>query len=128
MTRILLVDDDTLLRGMLKLTLETLGHVVIEARDGTEAMRQFRDNPVDIVLTDLIMPEKEGIEFIMELRKLPGRPPGIIAMSGGGHISASNHLSIARILGAKRVLAKPFGMDELRTAIEAELRERVEQA
>lgn len=121
MTRILLVDDDINLRAMLKMSLESLGYAVVEARDGREGLRLFKDAGIDIVLTDLIMPEKEGIELIMDLKRLPGKAPKIIAMSGGGHIAASNHLNIARILGVKQVLAKPFGLDELKTAIETEL-------
>jgi DNA-binding response OmpR family regulator len=123
MTRILLVDDDVALRSMLKLGMETLGYGVVEARDGREALKLFKDSAFDMVITDLIMPEKEGIELIMELRKQPGKPPKIIAMSGGGHMAASSHLNIARILGVKRMLAKPFGLGELQAAIEAELKD-----
>jgi DNA-binding response OmpR family regulator len=123
MSRILLVDDDLALRSMLKLGLESLGYSVVEASDGREGLRLFKDAGIDVVLTDLIMPEKEGIELIMELKRLPGKSPKIIAMSGGGHIAASSHLNIARILGVKRMLAKPFGLEELHMAIEAELNE-----
>ena len=116
MPHILLIEDDDLLRGMLKDQLEELGHTVTEANDGKEGLAQQTRTPADLVLTDLIMPEKEGIETIMELRK---KWPGvkIIAMSGGGRVTAANYLDIARRVGAGAVLNKPFSGGELEMAI-----------
>ncbi|HSI08370.1 MAG: response regulator [Rariglobus sp.] len=116
MPHILLIEDDTLLRGMLKDQLEEMGHTVTEAGDGKEGLVQQALAPADLVLTDLIMPEKEGIETIMELRK---KWPGvkIIAMSGGGRVTAASYLSIASRMGAGAVLNKPFSSYELETAI-----------
>src|SRR5687768_11799705 len=116
MPRILLVDDDDALRKMLRLTLTSLGHVVVEARDGKEALVQQQREPVDVLLTDLIMPEKEGLETIREFRQ---KHPAVrvVAMSGGGRVSATDHLKLARSLGAGAVLAKPFSNSELTAAI-----------
>lgn len=116
MPHILLIDDDDLLRPMLCDNLQEMGHTVTEARDGKEGLAQQALAPADLVLTDLVMPEKEGIETIMELRK---KYPAvkIIAMSGGGRVSAADYLRIARQVGAARVLSKPFSSQELELAI-----------
>lgn len=116
MTRILLVDDDELLRRMLRMTLIKMGHTVIEAGNGNEALRACKSEPPDIVLTDLIMPEKEGIETIRELRRLHPDVK-IIAMSGGGRVSAKDYLIIAKRMGADFTLNKPFSNDELAATI-----------
>ena len=117
MKRILLIDDDTLFREMLKDILESLGHQVTEAREGSEGISLLRTINPDLVMTDLIMPGKEGIETIMELRR-ENPDLKIIAMSGGGRGIANSYLKIAQQMGAKRVLSKPFSIDELREAIE----------
>lgn len=116
MPRILLVDDDDPFRKMLMLTLTKMGHHVMEARNGKEALKLFAHVAPDLVISDLIMPEKEGLETIGELRR---KHPGvkIIAMSGGGRVSATDYLKIARALGADHVLAKPFSNDELKAAV-----------
>ena len=116
MPHILLIDDDELFRSMIRVTLEEMGHTVSEARNGQEGLVQYEASPADLVLTDLIMPEKEGIETIVELRK---KHPSvkIIAMSGGGRVTPENYLHIARRLGAGRVLSKPFPSEELAVAI-----------
>jgi DNA-binding response OmpR family regulator len=116
MPHILLIEDDELFRKMLHATLEEMGHTVTAAQDGKEGLAQHARISSDLVLTDLIMPEKEGIETIMELRK---KSPGvkIIAMSGGGRVTATNYLHIAQQMGAGRVLIKPFSNDELAAAI-----------
>jgi CheY-like chemotaxis protein len=118
MANILLIDDDNLFRPMLCAQLEELGHTVTEAQNGKEGIAQYARVPADLVLTDLIMPEKEGIETIIELRK---KWPGvkIIAMSGGGRASAASYLKTAQQLGAARVLHKPFSNDELTAAIDS---------
>jgi DNA-binding response OmpR family regulator len=112
MPRILLVDDDDSFRKMLRLSLIRMGHDVAEARDGKEAVRLINEGPPDIMITDLVMPEKEGLETIDEVRRqYPGMK--IIAMSGGGRVNASDYLKIARAMGADQVLAKPFSIDEI---------------
>ncbi|MDB6130795.1 MAG: Response regulator, CheY-like receiver [Verrucomicrobiales bacterium] len=107
MSRILLIEDDDSFRTMLGKTLTYFGHTVIEARNGKEGLELFPQACADLVITDLLMPEKEGLEVLMELRKM--RPSAkIIAMSGGGRNSAADYLAIAKSMGAAKVLAKPF--------------------
>jgi CheY-like chemotaxis protein len=116
MSRILLIDDDDALRKMLRLTLVELGHSVIEARNGREGLEAHARHPIDVVLTDIIMPEKEGLETIMELRR--GQTPArIVAMSGGGRIDAQDCLALARRLGAQSVLEKPFTIEQMEAAL-----------
>jgi two-component system, chemotaxis family, chemotaxis protein CheY len=120
MPRILLVDDDEALRKMLRLRLVKLGHEVLEAANGKEALRLCEAVPPDLVVTDLIMPEKEGLETIAQLRRL--RPDvKIIAMSGGGRINARDFLKIAKLMGASATLEKPFSHQELAMVIETHL-------
>jgi DNA-binding response OmpR family regulator len=124
MSFILLVDDDDSFRTMLRITLGKMQHEVIEARNGREALALYATRPPDLVITDLVMPEKEGMETIRELRqKYPGVK--IIAMSGGGRVSAVDYLKISKTMGAKIILAKPFSNDELETALSSLLAESV---
>jgi DNA-binding response OmpR family regulator len=116
MASILLVDDDPLLRTTLAFALEQKGYAVTEAVDGEDALRRFRLAPTDLVITDLVMPNKEGIETIIELRReFPA--VGIIAMSGGPAHNAPLYLTVAGRLGAMRTLQKPFNLDRLLAAI-----------
>jgi len=116
MQRILLVDDDDALRKMLRLNLEMMGYTVAEATNGKEALAAQQSEPADLILTDLVMPEKEGIETIGELRKkYPSAK--IIAMSGGGRVSAADYLKVAKMMGANFALAKPFSQQELAAAL-----------
>ncbi|MEO5957891.1 MAG: response regulator [Opitutaceae bacterium] len=86
MARILLIDDDDDVRTVLRLTLIHFGHTVIEARNGREGLELFAEARPELVITDIVMPEKEGLEVIIELRA--HRPPvKIIAISGGGRVS-----------------------------------------
>lgn len=112
MVRILIIDDDPQILNMLGQTLEREGHKVVNAPNGKEGLKLYRENPTDLIITDLIMPEKDGIETIMELRRdFPDVK--IIAISGGGHIDAELYLSMARKLGVQRTFAKPVGKAEL---------------
>ena len=115
MPRILLIDDDALLRRMLRLTLESLGHTVDEAADGDEGLARFGAEPPDLVLTDLIMPGKEGMETIIELRR-DYPDVKVIAMSGG-RSGVIEFLKAARLLGAAAILQKPFTTEVLAAAI-----------
>ena len=104
---ILVIDDDESIRVLLRTILEREGYRVVDAHEGHEGLKQFRENPTDLVITDLIMPGKEGIETIRELRqKFPGVK--IIAVSGGGRIGPSSYLKMAKGVGALRTLSKPF--------------------
>lgn len=101
---------------MLRLTLAEFGHTVIEARNGIEGLASFPADGVDLVITDIVMPGKEGIEVITELRRLHPQLK-ILAISGGGRVGSKDYLSIATFLGAAKVLAKPFTAQELVAAI-----------
>ena len=122
MAKILVVDDNNKFREMTSLVLRKAGHIVTVATNGNEATRLVQDNTFDLVITDLVMPEKDGIETIMELRrKIPALK--IIAMSGGGLVAPENYLVIARQLGTAQTLAKPFSRDELLAAVDRVLSE-----
>lgn len=113
MARILIIEDDDQYRAMLKKMLQKAGYNDIEeAADGSAGVKMFRRHPFDLVITDIIMPDKEGIEIIMELTREYPRVK-IIAMSGGGSGGPQNYLEIARHLGASRTLAKPFTRTDL---------------
>lgn len=117
MARTLVVEDDDAVREVLAQTLELGGHEVRTAADGNQAVRVAAEWLPDLVITDIVMPEKEGLETIMELRgALPGLK--IIAISGGGVGGPDDYLQPARALGADRVLAKPFRFEQLATLID----------
>jgi DNA-binding response OmpR family regulator len=116
MKRILVIDDDDTLRAMLRRLFSTAGYEVAVAGDGVEGVRIQQAQPFDLIMTDLVMPEKEGLEVIMEIRKnYPATK--IIAMSGGGRIHPDQYLELARSLGAKRVFSKPFKAGEVLAAV-----------
>ncbi len=116
MKRILVIDDDIHVLRVLHYVLVREGYEVIKASNGKEGMNLCRENPFDLIITDLVMPEKEGIEIIMKLREwFPYIK--IIAISGGGYMTPGNYLYMAKGLGAQRTLAKPFGRDELVSAV-----------
>ena len=117
MSRILVIDDDQQVRALLWEILTDEGHEVIEAVNGVDGMRKFREQPTDLVITDLIMPEREGLETINLLRREFPKL-GVIAISGGGRVGASDYLPIAQMLGARRVVAKPFSSGEILQAVQ----------
>jgi CheY-like chemotaxis protein len=120
MKRILLVDDDDLSRGAVHKMLERSGYIVFSTGTGQEALAQYRREPPDLVITDLIMPDVDGLEIIQELRR--GNPTvRILAISGGGRVDAEEYLSVARKFGAAEVLSKPFTGQELKQAVESAL-------
>ena len=122
MARILIIDDESQIRSMLRLMLERVGYEVLEAADGMEGIRQYRDNPADLIITDLIMPNKDGIGMIIELKKeFPSVK--IIAMSGGGVNRPEGYLDGAKKLGATRTLTKPIDRDEMLNAVKETLKE-----
>lgn len=107
MAKILVIDDDGDLRELVASVLEAAGHEVYRAADGNRGIAIQRRERADLVITDLVMPEKEGIETIHDLREeFPGL--AIIAMSGGGSAGTDVYLATAGDLGADRVLPKPF--------------------
>lgn len=117
MARILVIEDEADIRGLYRKLLEQAGHEVIEAPDGGVGVKLYRNNPTDLIITDIIMPEKEGLETIMELRR-DFRHAKIIAISGGGAAMTSETcLHLAKGLGAAKALAKPFSKQELLDAV-----------
>jgi CheY-like chemotaxis protein len=116
MARILVIDDEQEMRDLLRWMLEREGYEVVTAEDGKEGLRLYRENLADLIITDLIMPEMEGIETILALKHdFPGVK--VIAMSGGGHVGPDPYLKIAEGVGAIRVFAKPFSREELLEAV-----------
>jgi DNA-binding response OmpR family regulator len=107
MLRVLVIDDDKAVRDTVRHILENAGYAVRLAADGEDGVREFQDFRPALVVTDIIMPRKEGIETIHDLRRLDAAVP-IIAMSGGSAVSGLDVLSLAGKLGATRVLSKPF--------------------
>ena len=117
MTHILVIEDDEQFREMLVQMLTADNHRVTVARDGEEGLRLAAQAKPELIITDILMPKKDGIETIMELAKQGAGVP-IIAISGGRRsISAEFNLESASLMGVKATLAKPFTRDELRKAI-----------
>lgn len=117
MARILIIDDEALVRQVIRDWLEPRGHEVIEAENGNVGLALFRENPAELVITDIVMPDKEGIETIRELRRdFPDAK--IIAVSGGGQLMpGATCLTLAEGLGVQRTLAKPVNLMELSKTI-----------
>jgi len=122
MARILVIDDEEMIRDMLRRTLELAGHIVGLAEDGDAGLAAQKAAAFDLVITDLIMPGKEGLETIMELRHSSPKTK-IIAISGGGRGKAAGYLQLAAKLGARRTLAKPFTLPALAKVIDEVLHE-----
>jgi DNA-binding response OmpR family regulator len=116
MAKILVVDDEPAILLMLKKMLEKADHEVDTASDGNEGITLFEKYKHDLLITDIIMPEKEGMETIIELRK---KYPDlkIIAISGGGRISPEGYLPGAKLLGANMVFQKPLVQKEFLEAV-----------
>jgi DNA-binding NtrC family response regulator len=119
--RILIVDDDASIRRTLHLLLSRAGYEVMQASDGLEALRLWRHGGGDLVITDLHMPEKDGIQTIIELLS---HSPGtrIIAMSGGGQTKRLDLLGNASLLGSVLTIEKPFTLTEMLATVDQALR------
>lgn len=117
MGRIMIVEDDTAVRELLRDILERAGHEVIVAQNGKVAISLYKNSPADLIITNILMPEKEGLETIQELHR---EDPGvkIIAISGGGQIGPADYLEVARRFGAMRTFSKPFDRKELLKAVD----------
>jgi len=116
MASILLVDDDDTLRNIICTVLNSMGHETLQAKDGKNAIALSEANNVDLVITDIVMPEKDGLELVTYFKKK--EPPiKIIAMSGGGTLGCSSYLGIAKAMGASLTLSKPFRAEELKVAV-----------
>lgn len=111
MARILVIDDEDQIRALLRRVLEKQGHEVLEAEHGAIALEVAEEGPLDLVITDIMMPEKDGLEVISALRRdTPDLK--ILAISGGG-VLRSKALHIANLLGAYGTLQKPFAIEAL---------------
>lgn len=121
--KILIIDDDAQIRLMLRLMLSWAGYEVVEAANGREGLLLQQEHRADLVITDLIMPEQEGLETISILR---ARYPElkIIAVSGGGRIRPEGYLPTALELGANRAFSKPFDIHLLAAAVRELLEQR----
>lgn len=116
MATILIMDDEKGILSVLEDSLILEGFNVLTAMDGIEGLKLFNDNKVDLVITDILMPGKEGIETIIEMKEICPEI-NIIAMSGGGRNQPDGYLGIARRLGAKYTFAKPFDISDLIDAV-----------
>jgi len=123
MARVLVIDDEEQVRTLIREVLEGAGHEVMEAGNGREAMKLFEANPTSVVITDLVMPEQDGLETIRELRR---RFPTvkIIAVSGAQQKLNLELLYVAEKLGALRTLEKPFDIRKLVALVEELLKDK----
>lgn len=120
MATILVIDDEEAIRIVIKRLLERAGHRVLVAEDGKVGLQAFREHQVDLVLTDILMPETDGIELIMKLRN--EKPDvRIIAMSGGGRTGTMDFLDLATSYGATYTLRKPIAYEQLLDAVKKTL-------
>ena len=126
MAHVLVIDDDADVRWIIRRAVQSDGHTVTEAANGAEGLRRFTEQAADLVITDILMPEREGIETIIELRR--GHPDlPILAISGGSEITDRDGLLVsADLLGATRVLPKPFALDQLRAMVHGLLAPRAD--
>jgi two-component system chemotaxis response regulator CheY len=118
--RILVADDDPGIRRTLQIGLDKAGYEVIEARDGEEATRLWRENGVDLIIADIYMPNKSGLQLIMELRAHNSTIP-VIAMSDGGRNKNLNPLIYSEVLGSVRTIGKPFSLEDMVAMVKQEL-------
>ena len=116
MRKILIIDDEPFILSMLKKMMERAGYEVELAENGSTGLKLFQLNRPDLVITDIIMPEKEGLGTIREMKAI--KPDlKIIAISGGGRVSADDYLNTARMFGADRIFQKPFKQSEIVGAV-----------
>jgi CheY-like chemotaxis protein len=120
--RILIIDDEASIRKPLQIILERAGQEVVSAANGSEAVRLWRQLAGDLVITDIHMPEKNGLETIIELRQIAPHTR-ILAMSGGDLNPRVDVLGDATLLGASRTISKPFTLEEMLRAVEEVLEE-----
>ena len=122
MIKILIVDDEVQIRESLKIFLERNGYTISVAADGAEALNIISSETFNLVVMDIIMPEKDGVELLVEIRKDYKNLP-VIAMTGGGRIGKQNYLQMAKALGASAVLTKPYDLDDFLMVINELLNE-----
>jgi DNA-binding response OmpR family regulator len=129
MPRILVIDDDEMIRKTIRAMLEASGHDVTVAVDGEDGLRRFRAQPFDLVVSDIFMPNKEGIATLRELRRIDAAVP-VITMTGGspsaGRLDAGgvDYLTMSSMLGATRTIGKPFKASELTKLVDELLKQK----
>ena len=120
MSRILVIEDDSEVREMIREILAREGHEVIEAVDGSEGVQIYTNDPTEIVITDIMMPEKDGVETIRELKQ---QDPNLRVVAVTGFRGSFNRLPAAEFVGAQKTLVKPFDRKALLSAVEDLLNE-----
>jgi DNA-binding response OmpR family regulator len=118
--RILVVDDDPSISRTLQIGLGKAGYDVLEARDGEEATRLWHQGAADLVIADIHMPKKSGLQLISELRTVSPSTP-VIAMTDGGQSKNFNPLTYSELLGAVQTIAKPFTLEQMMALVQQEL-------
>ena len=116
MKTILVIDDNEDILQLIYRLLVRSGFQVVTAHNGTKGLKEYYSSAPNLVITDIVMPEKDGLEVIMELSSLEPKPK-IIALSGGGRVEPDTYLCLAENLGAHRILEKPFHPEELVDAV-----------
>ena len=114
---VLVVDDDELFRDTLKIALTDAGYRVLTAVNGALAVERLRVEEVDILVIDILMPEKDGLETLREVHRMKHKA-AIVTMSGGGQLNADFFTKSARYLGASATLLKPFTLEELLSVLQ----------
>ena len=115
MVSILIIDDNQTVRRLLRQVLEGVGYSVVDASNGREGLSRFRQDPTDLVITDILMPDKDGLETILELRR---EFPDVKIIAFTGETGQGNFLDVAKLLGANRTLTKPFDVVALRETVQ----------
>lgn len=119
MATILVIDDEQQVRTLLRQALTGAGYEVVEAKNGREGLKQYRKAPTDLVITDILMPDEDGLEATLELtREYPDAK--VIAITGGS--GDRNFLDVAKLFGARKTLTKPFELDRLLETVREELK------
>lgn len=117
MAKILVVDDEDPIRTLVSKIVAKDGHEVMVSENGLHACESFQNVDIDLIITDLVMPEQNGIEMIIQLKKTHPQVK-VIAISGGSGFSGQiDLLSVAKLLGAKHIIKKPFTVDQIREAV-----------
>jgi DNA-binding NtrC family response regulator len=116
MARVLIVDDEQMILDTLSEMLKETGHEVKVAIDGRAALKHIKNQPFDVAIVDVLMPQMDGLELMMAARQI-SPDMKVVAISGARH-HARNMLDVAKVMGAKRILRKPFQKDELISAVQ----------
>lgn len=118
MVKVLVIEDEKAVRKLVGRMLESRDHTMIEASDGVQGLQAFQEEKPDVVVTDIIMPNADGLEVIRKIMEWEPEAK-IIAISGGGRVEERTYLNYAKKFGAQAILAKPFEPDELLSLIES---------